>query len=297
MIVYFCEEYVAAAAAIDTTRKPAWMAKRVAKFPIVGVELVRPEPLTLAQIELAHTRDYITAVRTGKPRPLAESSGLGWCSQIWPMARFSNGGVVAAVRVARRDRVNAGSLSCGLHHARRESGDGLCTFNGLAIAALVALAEGARSVLIVDLDAHCGGGTHSILQHEPRVTMLDVATSNFDCYEPAPPSSLLMVRDAGRYLGVIEEGLDALDGRSFDVCIYNAGMDPCEDCEVGGLAGVTATMLAERERLLFGWCRQQGIPAAFVLAGGYTGPQLSRKQLVGLHRLTISAAARGCISR
>jgi hypothetical protein len=69
-------------------------------------------------------------------------------------------------------------------------------------------------------------------------------------------------------------------------------MDPHGDCEVGGLAGVTAKMLTQREALVFGWCRQQGIPAAFVLAGGYTGPQLSRERLVGLHHLTIRAAAR-----
>jgi acetoin utilization deacetylase AcuC-like enzyme len=297
MKIYFCEEYVASAEAFDTTRKPAWVAASLAASPIPGVELVRPEPLTLAQIRLAHTRAYIAAVQSGKPQRLAWSNGLAWCRQMWTMARYSNGGVVAAVREARRDKVNTGSLSCGLHHARREKGGGYCTFNGLAIAALVALAEGAESVLIVDLDAHCGGGTHAILCDEPRVTLLDVSVCNYDRYVSAPPSSLRLVRDASRYLEVIRERLKALHQQKFDVCIYNAGMDPCEDCEAGGLAGVTAKMLARREALVFGWCRQQGIPAAFVLAGGYTGPQLSREQLVALHRLTIRAAARGCTSR
>jgi hypothetical protein len=32
---------------------------------------------------------------------------------------------------------------------------------------------------------------------------------------------------------------------------------------------------------------------AFVLAGGYIGPNLSQEQLVGLHRLTLAAAAIG----
>ena len=44
----------------------------------------------------------------------------------------------------------AGSLSSGLHHARRERGDGYCTFNGLAIAAGEALTAGAASVLYPD---------------------------------------------------------------------------------------------------------------------------------------------------
>jgi hypothetical protein len=39
-----------------------------------------------------------------------------------------------------------------------------------------------------------------------------------------------------------------------------------------------------------GWARAQAVPVAFVLAGGYTGPRLSREELVALHRLTVRAA-------
>jgi hypothetical protein len=41
---------------------------------------------------------------------------------------------------------------------------------------------------------------------------------------------------------------------------------------------------------VFEWCRQSGIPVAFVLAGGYVGPGLDEEGLVGLHRLTLDAA-------
>jgi hypothetical protein len=34
----------------------------------------------------------------------------------------------------------------------------------------------------------------------------------------------------------------------------------------------------------------RGIPIAFVLAGGYLGPELERAGLVALHRLTLEAA-------
>ena len=34
------------------------------------------------------------------------------------------------------------------------------------------------------------------------------------------------------------------------------------------------------------------MPVAFVLAGGYSSPELTRDDLAGLHRLTIAAAAR-----
>jgi hypothetical protein len=78
----------------------------------------------------------------------------------------------------------------------------------------------------------------------------------------------------------------------FSLCLYNAGMDPSEDCNVGGLQGISREILAERERIVFDWCRTQGVPVAFVLAGGYVGPRLDEPGLVDLHRLTLSAAAR-----
>jgi len=64
---------------------------------------------------------------------------------------------VAAAQGAWRTKKNTGSLSSGLHHARRTHGAGFCTFNGLALAALTALevlTAGAQRVLILNLDAH-----------------------------------------------------------------------------------------------------------------------------------------------
>ncbi|MSP17662.1 MAG: hypothetical protein EXR73_13840 [Myxococcales bacterium] len=69
-------------------------------------------------------------------------------------------------------------------------------------------------------------------------------------------------------------------------------MDPFEGCTTGGLAGITEAVLAQREELVFGWCRRASIPVAFVLAGGYVGDALDEEGLVRLHRLTIGAAAR-----
>jgi hypothetical protein len=68
-------------------------------------------------------------------------------------------------------------------------------------------------------------------------------------------------------------------------------MDPYEHCDIGGLTGINREILTERERTVFDWCRAEGLPVAFVLAGGYTGSQVTQAELVDLHRLTISAAA------
>jgi acetoin utilization deacetylase AcuC-like enzyme len=147
-------------------------------------------------------------------------------------------------------------------------------------------------VLILDLDAHCGGGTDAIVGDWPGVTELDVSVNHFDHYvaEAGSRSTVDVVASAGKYLPTIERRLRALDDVSFDLVIYNAGMDP-HQASLGGRPDIAFTTLAERERLVFAWARDRHVPVAFTLAGGYLDDALSQDDLVGLHRLTIAAAA------
>jgi hypothetical protein len=119
-----------------------------------------------------------------------------------------------------------------------------------------------------------------------------VSVSAFDGYDPTghPRSIVELVTSGADYLDTIRRVLDRLSTTKFDLVIYNAGMDPFERCDVGGLRGVTMATLDLREQLVFDWARAQAIPVAFTLAGGYTGPTLSRDKLVDLHLLTIDAA-------
>jgi len=296
--VYYSPDYVGSAYAFETTRKAKWLVDSLSTAPIANVALVPPPPLTLEQVIAVHDADYVRAVQTGVPRNLAESQKFVWDAGLWPMVLASNGGTSAAALDALRNGI-AGSLSSGLHHARRDRGAGYCTFNGLVLAAHAALAAGAKSVLILDLDAHCGGGTASLISAEPRICQLDVSVDSFDSYESSAGALLRMVHRSDEYLDEIESGLSELasGGLRFDLCLYNAGMDPFEGCSDGGLAGITAPMLDARERLVFDWCRQQGLPVAFVLAGGYVGGHLDSEGLVGLHRLTLSAASESDLIR
>ena len=290
--VFYSPQYVGAAYAFETTRKAKWVADSLGRAPIASLELTPPPSLSYDQLVQVHDPEYVRAVQTGAPRTLAESEGFTWDAGLWPMVLASNGGAVAAALAALQSGV-AGSLSSGLHHARRDHGAGFCTFNGLAIAAREALAAGAASVLILDLDAHCGGGTASLIAGEPRIWQVDVSVSSFDSYESRERARLRIVQDDDEYLGEIDRALQDVRRRGprFDLCLYNAGMDPFEGCEIGGLTGITSEMLAARERLVFDWCRERELPIAFVLAGGYVGARLDEESLVDLHRLTLSAAA------
>ena len=301
MKVFYSPEYVGSAYSFETTRKAKWVADSLTASPILGIEMVAPRPLFAEQVEQVHEPAYVSAVRTGEPRSLAESQGFVWDAGLWPMVLASNGGAVAAALEAL-DAGLSGSLSSGLHHARRSYGGGFCTFNGLVIAARAVLAAGARAVLVLDLDAHCGGGTASLIREEPRVWQTDVAVCGFDAYGSLAGDHdrirLRIVGRAGEYLGAIEAALEetARAGQPFDLCLYNAGMDPYEWCPTGGLPGITQEILTARERMVFAWCREHAAATAFVLAGGYIGPALDEEGLVDLHRLTLSAAAKPAIA-
>ena len=296
MKLFFSPDYVAAAESFDTTRKSAWIAESLERDPVKGVQVTAPEPLTFEQLCLVHDPVYVRAVRTGQPRELAESQNFAWDPGMWSAVTASNGGVVAAARAAMKDGVS-GSLSSGLHHAQRDRGASFCTFNGLVVAAKTVLAEGAQSVLIIDLDAHCGGGTHLLIagdddnRGDERIRQLDISLNVLDAYWMNGRNTLDIVRDADRYLPMIEERIAAIDDR-FDLCLYNAGMDPDERCAVGGFPGINASMLRERDEMVFSWAKKYQVPVAFVLAGGYAGGALSKQELVNLHRITIESAVR-----
>jgi acetoin utilization deacetylase AcuC-like enzyme len=288
--LFYGPDYVRAAYDFDTTRKARWIAESLVAEPIAGVRLVEPAPLTFDEVAAVHDRRYVQAVRDGTPRELAESRGFQWDEGLWRMVLATNGGVVAAARSALECGV-AGSLSSGLHHARWEHGSGNCTFNGLVLAAHAALDAGATSVLILDLDAHCGGGTASLIIGEPRIRQCDVSVVSFDFYPSGERAQLTVVREATAYLPAVEAMLASLGAASIDLCLYNAGVDPYEGCDVGGMSGITIAMLQRRDRLVFDWCRARRTPVAFVLAGGYVGARLDEQTLVTLHRGTIAAAA------
>ena len=289
--VYYDLSYAAAGFAFPTTRKARWIAESLIRKPIPGIILEAPPPLAEDQLLTVHDPEYVRAVQTGQPRALAQSQELDWDPGLWPMVLASNGGAVAAALRAMQDGV-AGSLSSGLHHARRDRGSGYCTFNGLAIAAEAALAAGAGSVLILDLDAHCGGGTDGIISDNPHVWHVDVSVDRYDLYEPGERTSLDVVANAADYLPTVARRLHNAAAHRFGLCIYNAGMDPHEDCPEGALAGITDEHLRAREKLVFDWCRAQRLPVAFVMAGGYLRPpRMDEARLVELHRLTLAAAA------
>ncbi len=289
--LFFSPAYVAAPCNFDTVRKAGWIAESLQQRPIPGVCLEPPAPLTVEDLSEIHDSVYANALRTGEPRVLAESSGLEWDSGLWTSVAASNGGIVAAALHALATGRNSGSFSAGIHHARRDRGMAFCSLNGLALAARAALQAGARRILIADFDAHCGGGTYSLVRDWPEVHHLDIATSDFDRYEPNGTNATLdIVTDASTYLPtLVAARLAPLDGEAFDLVLLGAGVD-CHEGN-GGPWGITFEFLAHREATIFSWAAARRVPVAFCLLGGYRSTDLEEEAVSRLHRVAIAAAA------
>ena len=290
--VFYNEKYVVARHGFETTRKAAWVAEKLkAEDECSTTDPHEFVGRTQKLIEEAHTREYVYSLTTGEPRQLAESQGFSWDPGIWEMAVNSTAGVVAAVdevisEMSEGRVVNAGSLSSGLHHARSGSGAGFCTVNGLAVGVKAARQAMKKSslegtVVVLDVDAHCGGGTHSILRGSEGTLHLDLSVNSFDCYEPAGGNRLSILRSPSE-----KEYFSELDGllgcipADTKLVLYNAGMDPHPT--------LSKETLRSREERVAGWCAQAGIPAVFVLAGGYL-TSLDKSELVDLHLHTVKS--------
>ena len=246
MRVSYSDAYVDTTVAFDTFRKAASIAASLREDPIPGVELVQPTSVDGSALRSVHTDEYVDAVLTGSPRELAASNELGWDDGLARAVCSSTGGVRDAALTALGSGGIAGSLSSGLHHAHPAHGRGYCTVNGLAVAAVAAIAAGASRVLVLDLDAHCGGGTAAIidrLRHDPptrdigaAIEQVDVSVDPFDTYDTRPWARLTM-SDGRGYLATVASSLDSIaDASGVDLVLYNAGMDPHH--RAGGVDGI-----------------------------------------------------------
>ena len=264
---------------VETRTKSGPLAKILVGGEVPGVDLIAPLPITRDELLAIHSEQYVDRL-LGEERPELIRSIFA-----------STGGVRDALD-AMFVHGKAGSLSSGLHHAKRETDAGLCYFNGLALATLRAISShGVKKVAVLDTDSHCGGGTFQLVGENERIVLADVSCNSYDIWQPnSERHHLKVVKSANEYLDAVKQALKHIDG--VDALIYNAGMDPFEDCMTGGMPGITREVLAERERLVAQWCEDTQTPAMFVLAGGYGGKNLDLDGVARLHFPTIREFAK-----
>ncbi len=241
------------------------------------IRLMQALPATDGELALAHTPGYIQAISDGTVEPaILREIGFPWSPAMAERARRSVGATLSACRVAFTEGV-AANIAGGTHHAGADRGGGFCVFNDAAVAARLMQAEQARRgrrlrVAIVDLDVHQGNGTARIFRGDDSVFTLSIhGQKNFPFRKE--PSDLDVDLPDGcaddEYLHALEGALAELE-RRFDpgLVIYLAGADPHEGDRLGRLK-LTWDGLEARDRRVFDWAWERGLPLAFAMAGGY----------------------------
>lgn len=253
---------------------------------------IRPAPAPAEWLALAHHRSYVDQVISlSVPKAIEREIGFEVTERVSLRARLASAGTVLAGRIAL-DEGLACNTAGGSHHARRSGGAGFCTFNDVAIAAHLLLAEGALSrVLVIDLDVHQGDGTAEICAGTPAIRTVSMhAEKNYPARKQ--PSSIDValpdgVRDEA-YLEMVDWLLPlTVEGFAPELVFYNAGVDPHGEDRLGRL-GLTDNGLFQRDRRVFDFFRSRGIPVASVIGGGYSHDvdAVARR-----HLLTFRAAA------
>jgi len=150
-------------------------------------EEIKPEPAKDKDLELAHSKEYIKVmVKASKGIILPDILKYATIDNLDPLTGYLPRGIETAARLIVGSSLLAGklvfegkfkkaiSIGGGLHHARKEKGEGFCIYNDVVICAKKLLNQGLKKILILDTDAHAGNGTAEAFYEDDRVLFIDI---------------------------------------------------------------------------------------------------------------------------
>jgi acetoin utilization deacetylase AcuC-like enzyme len=233
-----------------------------------------PAPAPKAWVKLAHDPAYVDQVYAfSVPERIEKEIGFPVNERTSLRAQCATAGTVMAARLALEHGV-ACNTAGGSHHAGHMHGAGFCTFNDVAIAARLLMADGEiSSALVLDLDVHQGDGTARIFAGDPDVFTASLhAAKNYPARKAVSDYDLALpdgMEDAA-YLKTLALVLEELRDRvAPQIVFYNAGVDVHAEDRLGRLA-LTDRGIEQRERMVLAHFRQRGIPVCGVIGGGYS---------------------------
>ncbi len=146
-------------------------------------------------------------------------------------------------------------------------------------------------VLIVDTDVHQGNGSASILSGDDSIFTFSIhGAKNFPFHKEESDLDIELADETGdsEYIEALEWGLEkSLAAARPQLAIYLAGADPFEGDRLGRLS-VSKDGLAERDRIVLETLRNENIPVAVVMAGGYAKDV---EETMEIHMNSITRAA------
>jgi acetoin utilization protein AcuC len=144
--------------------------------PEAGIEVEEIEAdyfPTREQLERVHTKDYVDDVlihgRSGEWE--GQRHDLGHLAH-----RMAGGTFLAAKALLDGKATTAVNFAGAKHHAMADRSSGFCVFADFAMVAkhLLATEPRVQRIAILDIDAHHGDGTETLLRDEPRVLTFSI---------------------------------------------------------------------------------------------------------------------------
>jgi acetoin utilization deacetylase AcuC-like enzyme len=242
----------------------------------------QPGPCDEAVILRAHTPEHLA--RLSKLEDFDDDTPA--YPNLVDYARASVGSALEALKAARAGEMAFSLMRPPGHHALRNRAMGFCYLNSIAIAALEALATGARRVAVFDFDVHHGNGTETMLLGKPDCAFFSI--HQFPCYPgsgtrnvggncfnyPVPPQT-----SRGDYGHALASAIEHLRAYKPGLVAVSAGFDAYvrDPLAQGSLEMEDFHWLGKALRNL-------GVPLFSVLEGGYSAelPDLILAYLKGV---------------
>ncbi|GIU82855.1 MAG: histone deacetylase [Acidobacteria bacterium] len=263
--------------------------KLLAEGTITTEEIIEPEPVSIEDLCLVHTKDYVTRFIEGK---LSEKEirrlGLPWSKSLVRRSLLATSGTINAAKHALKNNVSS-NLAGGTHHAYPDRGEGFCVFNDVAVAIKVLQRDKlAERVLVIDCDVHQGDGTAFIFKDDASVFTFSMhGLKNYPLHKEK--SSLDIELEDGttddEYLQILEQALPRVFAHSPDTIFYLAGADPYEKDKLGRLK-LTKQGLKTRDLMVLTFAKENHVPVVTTMSGGYA---IDINDTVEIHANTIRA--------
>ncbi len=217
----------------------------------------------------AHTPDMVARVKAADADFDADTPAY---PEIFSHAQHSVGAALQALALARKGEPAFSVMRPPGHHAERDRTMGFCYLNSIAIAALEAIATGAKKVAVFDFDVHHGNGTENILLGNPCAVFYSIhqhpcypGTGSGDvgqnCFNyPVAPRT-----PRSEYRQVLQRALDDLAKAKPDLIAVSAGFDAYARDPLA-----QETLEAEDFEWLGESLRKLGVPMFSALEGGYS---------------------------
>lgn len=233
------------------------------------------EPTTREQFYRAHEEKHVNDI--------LECRGFnGFGNKVKEVADtlpWTTGSFVAAAVEAWKTKTVTMSPTSGFHHASHNNTMGFCTFNGLMVAALELLEQGADRIGILDLDHHYGNGTDEIISWLVKEHGVSPSIHHYTFGKDVGGFNW---NGAEVWLKTLPSIVGSFAG--CDIVLFQAGADPHVDDPYGG--ALTNEQLAIRDMMAFTGLKELGIPVAWNLAGGY---QVPIQKVLDIHTETLKA--------